>query len=384
MKFVVSKNVLEVAVKNLLRVIPSKPALPILTDIEFHVMEANKRAIMMASDGEVFIESHIDLDECEGEGSFTVQATMLANMLSEVKEQPLTVYATTESEKQSFTVEYQDGEAYCSMGNANEYPHLYALEESPRVVIVDDDSFKNALDTTAFAAARDEFCSVMCGVYFTSKGGTEATLVASDGHVLMKQTIDVDATGAPFGVIIPSRVVAILSKMIDPDDKLNIEIYGSRTTIDSMSFNLTFRQIEGKYPNWEGIIPNSFTRVLKADRLQLISALKAVAPFAPDSSNMIIMRYDVGNLTIEGSDNDFAAGAERRVAVEPIMFGQTTDPMTIGFKAKQLITALSKLGGPFVAINLNEPDKAGVFEPEVEGDDNPTQMALVMPMLVNE
>ena len=383
MKFVVSKNVLEVAVKNLLRVIPSKPALPILTDIEFHVMEANKRAIMMASDGEVFIESHIDLDECEGEGSFTVSATMLANMLSEVKEQPLTIYATTESEKQSFTVEYQDGEAYCSIGNADEYPKLNALEESPRVVIVDGDAFKNALDTTAFAAAKDELRPVMCGVYFTSNGDTEANLVASDGHVLMKQTIDVDATGAPFGVIIPTRVVAILSKMIDPDDKLNIEIYGSRTTIDTMSFNLTFRQIEGNYPKWETIIPTSFTRVLKADRLALISALKAVAPFAPDSSNMIIMRYDGGNLTIEGSDYDFAIGAERRIQVEEMMENKTSDPMSIGFKAKQLISALQKIGSPFVSLNLNNPDNAGVFEPVSDGDDEPTQMALVMPMLVN-
>ena len=384
MKFVVSKSSLEVAVKNLLRVIPSKPALPILADIWFHVVENAKRAILTASDGEICLEYTVDLDECEGEGDFTVSATMLANMISEVGDQPLTIYATTESEKQSFTVEYQDGEAYCSIGNALEYPETTRLDENPRMVIVDGDKMRDALETTAFAAARDDLRPQMCGVYFTSNGATEANLVASDGHVLMKEQIDIDATGAPFGVIIPSRVVSILSKLIDPDDKLNIEISDRATRVDSMSFTMTFRQIEGNYPKWQSIIPEDFDRMLKADRMQLISALKAVAPFAPDSSNMVVFRIDAGNITIEGSDHDFAVGASRRVATEPMTGCKTQESMTIGFKAKQLISALQKIGGPFVSLNLNNPDNAGVVEPVSEGDDKPTQMALVMPMLVNE
>lgn len=383
MKFVVSKNVLEVAVKNLLRVIPSKPALPILADIWFHVVENAKRAILTASDGEICLEYTVDLDECEGKGDFTVSATMLANMLGEVSEQPLEIFVS-EEKAGVFHMDYQDGDAYCSTGNAQEYPETTRLDENPRMVIVDGDKMRDALETTAFAAARDELRPVMCGVYFTSNGATEANLVASDGHVLMKQQIDIDATGAPFGVIIPSRVVSILSKLIDPDDKLNIEISDRATRVDSMSFTMTFRQIEGNYPKWQSIIPEDFDRMLKADRMQLISALKAVAPFAPDSSNMVVLRIDAGNITIEGSDHDFAVGASRRVATEPMTGCKTQESMTIGFKAKQLISALQKIGGPFVSLNLNNPDNAGVFEPVSEGDDKPTQMALVMPMLVNE
>ena len=383
MKFVVSKNVLEVAVKNLLRVIPSKPALPILADIWFHVVENEKRAILTASDGEICLEYTVDLDECEGKGDFTVSATMLANMLGEVSEQPLEIFVS-EEEAGHFHMDYQDGDAYCSTGNALEYPETTRLDENPRMVIVDGDKMRDALETTAFAAARDELRPVMCGVYFTSNGATEANLVASDGHVLMKQQIDIDATGAPFGVIIPSRVVSILSKLIDPDDKLNIEISDRATRVDSMSFTMTFRQIEGSYPKWQSIIPEDFDRMLKADRMQLISALKAVAPFAPDSSNMVMLRIDAGNITIEGSDHDFAVGASRRVATEPMTGCKTQESMTIGFKAKQLISALQKIGSPFVSLNLNNPNNAGVFEPVSEGDDKPTQMALVMPMLVNE
>jgi DNA polymerase III sliding clamp (beta) subunit (PCNA family) len=99
---------------------------------------------------------------------------------------------------------------------------------------------------------------------------------------------------------------------------------------------------------------------------------------------MVVLRIDAGNITIEGSDHDFAVGASRRVATEPMTGSKTQESMTIGFKAKQLISALQKIGGPFVSLNLNNPDNAGVFEPVSEGDDKPTQMALVMPMLVNE
>ena len=384
MYFVVQKSILEDAVKNLQRVIPNKPALPILADIMFDVKAKDKTACLTASDGEISLEYQIDLDKCEGDYRFTVPAKTLANMLGEVSEQPLEIFVS-EEEAGQFHMDYQDGDAYCPTGKADEYPTIAKLEDAPRLVIVDGNQLQAGLRATAFAAAEDLLRPAMNGVYFTSTGSTDANMVASDGHVLMKDTIEIDATGSPFGVIIPNKVVKILMNLLDPDDKVHIQISDRTVVVDTMSMTLTFRQTEGPYPNWMKVIPSDFSRSLKVDRKKLISALKAVAPFTSDASNMVTFRIDVGNITIEGADYDMSIGSERRVECSFTEDSKTTDSMSIGFKAKSLITMLSKFACQEVVINLTDPSRAATLEPYKEEDkDLHLFLGLVMPMILNE
>ena len=121
MKLIVSKSALEDCVKNLCKVINPKNALPILGDILFDVNMKAKTAHLTASDSEVTMIYEVVLVECEGEGRFCVSAKTLADMLSNVTEQPVTITATTESDN-VFTMTYQDGSAFCPLENADEYP----------------------------------------------------------------------------------------------------------------------------------------------------------------------------------------------------------------------------------------------------------------------
>jgi DNA polymerase-3 subunit beta len=282
-------------------------------------------------------------------------------------------------------MDYQDGDAYCPTANANEYPTIAKLEGDPRLVIVEGNQLRAGMYATAFAAANDELRPVMNGVYFTSTGSTDANMVASDGHVLMKDTIELDATGSPFGVIIPNKVVKILMNLLDPDDKVHIQISDRTVVVDTMSMTLTFRQTEGPYPKWQTVIPSDFSRSLKVDRKKLISALKAVAPFTSDASNMVTFRIDVGNITLEGADSDFGIGSERRVECSFTEDSKTTDSMSIGFKAKSMITMLSKFACQDIVINLTDPSRAATLEPYKEVDiDLHLFLGLVMPMILNE
>lgn len=381
MNFVVQKSILEDAVKNLQRVIPNKPALPILADIMFDVKAKDKTACLTASDGEISLEYQIDLDKCEGDYRFTVPAKTLANMLGEVSEQPLEIFVS-EEEAGQFHMDYQDGDAYCPTGKADEYPTIAKLEDAPRLVIVDGKQFKDSLERVAFATCTDELRPVMNGAYFTSTGSTEANIVASDGHVLMADVIGIDATGSPFGVIIPNKVVKILPKLIDVDDKLHFQISQNHVVIDTVSMTFTFRQVEGPYPKWQKVIPDDFSQCLKVDRKNLISAVKAVQPFASDTSNMVTFRIDVGNITIEGADFDMGIGSSRRVECSPLEEGGEIHPMAIGFKAKTMITMLSKFACQEVVLKLTDPSRAAVFVPYSE--DPSGILGLLMPMLVNE
>ena len=381
MNFVVQKSILEDAVKNLQRVIPNKPALPILADIMFDVKAKDKTACLTASDGEISLEYQIDLDKCEGDYRFTVPAKTLANMLGEVSEQPLEIFVSEEGAGQ-FHMDYQDGDAYCPTGKADEYPTIAKLEDAPRLVVVDGDQFKDSLERVAFATCTDELRPVMNGAYFTSTGSTEANIVASDGHVLMADVIGIDATGSPFGVIIPNKVVKILPKLIDVDDKLHFQISQNHVVIDTVSMTFTFRQVEGPYPKWQKVIPDDFSQCLKVDRKKLISAVKAVQPFTSDASNMVTFRIDVGTITVEGSDYDLSIGSERRVECSPLAEGGEIHPMAIGFKAKTMITMLSKFACQEVVLKLTDPSRAAVFVPHSE--DPSGILGLLMPMLVND
>ena len=121
MKFIVNKSSLEAAVKNLYKVIDPKAALPILGNILFDVDESGLVVYLTASDSEITLKYEIALDLAEGSGKFCVSADRLADMLGELKDQPLTILATTESDMK-FTLEYEDGSAYCAIENADEYP----------------------------------------------------------------------------------------------------------------------------------------------------------------------------------------------------------------------------------------------------------------------
>ena len=381
MNFVVQKSILEDAVKNLQRVIPNKPALPILADIMFDVKAKDKMAWLTASDGEVSLEYQIDLDKCEGDYRFTVPAKTLANMLGEVSEQPLEIFVS-EEEAGQFHMDYQDGDAYCPTGKADEYPTIAKLEDAPRLVIVEGEQLKDSLERVAFATCTDELCAVMNGAYFTSTGSTEANIVASDGHVLMADVIGIDATGSPFGVIIPNKVVKILPKLIDVDDQLHFQISQNHVVIDTESMTFTFRQVDGTYPKWQQVIPDDFSQCLKVDRKNLISAVKAVQPFTSDASNMVTFRIDVGNITIEGADFDMGIGSNRYIECSPLEEDGEIHPMAIGFKAKTMITMLSKFACQEVVLKLTDPSRAAVFVPYSE--DPSGILGLLMPMLVND
>lgn len=108
MKFIISKTALEMAVKNICRVINPKNALPILADILCMVDEERKTITMTGSDAEAWLTYQVALQECEGGGPFCIGADLLRDALAELTEQPLTILATTESDNR-FTLKHESG-----------------------------------------------------------------------------------------------------------------------------------------------------------------------------------------------------------------------------------------------------------------------------------
>lgn len=138
------------------------------------------------------------------------------------------------------------------------------------------------------------------------------------------------------------------------------------------------RLIEGRYPNYNSVIPNNNTNCLTIDRKSLMGALKRVLPFASESSQLVRFHIEKGLLRLTAEDIDFATSAKESIACD---YAGTT--MDIGFKGSAIYEILNSLASDEVTVQLADPSRAGVIVPTTQPD-NQDILMLIMPMLLND
>ena len=138
------------------------------------------------------------------------------------------------------------------------------------------------------------------------------------------------------------------------------------------------RLIDGRYPNYNSVIPQNNQNVLHVDRETLLGALKRVLPFASDSSNLVRFRIDGHVLQLDAEDFDFSKTATEKMACE-----YNGMPMSIGFKGNAFIEILNSYDCQEVDIQLADPSRAGIVVPSQQKE-NQDVLMLLMPMLLNE
>ena len=141
---------------------------------------------------------------------------------------------------------------------------------------------------------------------------------------------------------------------------------------------LTCRLIEGRYPNYSSVIPESNPNQLTIDRLSLLSALRRVLPFASESTQLIRFKLEAGKLEISSEDIDFSTSAKEAVNCD-----YTGNNMSIGFKGGSMTDILNSLESDEVTIQLADPSRAGLILPSVQPESADVLM-LLMPMLLND
>ena len=382
MKLVISKRNIEEAVKNICRVINNKNALPILGDILCKVNEQEKSLILIGSDSEIWLTYTLILEEAEGEGQFCVPATRLMDALSQLDEQPVTLIATTESDNM-FWLKHSTGETFFPVDNADEYPVPMDFTESS-LISMPALELATGITSSVWATANDDLRPIMNGVCLNFMDD-KADIVASDGHVMMRYRID-ESFGQTGEFVMPKKVAKMLPQMLQWNDGDDADVLWNATQgcVEQDNWSLSFRLIEGKYPNYNAVIPTDSPYECHAERNILKNAVGKVSPFTNDSSNMIRCRFDAKELNIKADDYDFSTGATDKMGVEC----NVTNPIEIGFKASSLVAILSKIPYWEVTIRLTDPSRAITIEEKPkEGAASKVLgniLALCMPMMLNE
>lgn len=374
MRFSISSSALSSRLTTLAKVVNSKNSLPILDSFLFEVH--NGELTITASDSENVMRTTLALDSCDGEGNFAVNNHTILDAVKELAEQPLAIDINYDEWKMYVT--YQNGSYNFPVQNADEFPRAQAVSEGATTIVTNASILNDNITRSIFATAQDELRPVMNGIYFDLTADSLA-IVASDGHKLVRNRNYSIKNDNAASFILPKKPANILRTVLAKDDNEVVVKFDERSAEISFADGvLTCRLIEGRYPNYNSVIPQDNPNKLTVDRKGLVGALRRVLPFASDSSQLIRFHVENGSLEVSAEDIDFSTSAKESVACD--YDGQS---MSIGFKGSSMVEILNNLESERVIVELADPSRAGVVVPE-EQPENEEVLMLIMPMLLND
>jgi len=374
MKFNVSSTKLFAQLQGLSRVIASKNSLAILEDVLF---DLNGQVLTMtASDGETTIRTAIDVENAEGAGKVAFGAKLLLETLKEFPEQPLSFQI--DDQNYGLNITSSNG-TYSFVGqNGNEYPEMAIDGAEGNTFTMNADALLNAINKTIFCTADDELRPVMNGIFFDLQPD-HITMVATDAHRLVRYTNTTVSAAEPQSFILPKKPALLLKNVLMKESEEVTVTFGDRNA--KFAFGRTLivcRQIEGRFPNYNAVIPQNNQNKVVVDRQTLLNACKRVAVFANTGTSLLKLALGENKITISAQDIDFSTSAEETIACS-----YAATPMAIGFKAPFLIEILGQIESSEVMLELADPARAGLILP-VENEENEDLLTLLMPMLLND
>lgn len=374
MRFTLSSTALSSKLSALSRVINSKNSIAILGCFVFRT--ENDVVYLTASDGENWLSTSLALSDNDSNDSFAIESRYILDAVKGFADQPLTF--EVDKANNTAKVTYMNGQFSLPVESAEKFPQPQSVGENAHEIIISSSLLSENINRSIFATAQEELRPVMNGIYFDATQEC-LTVVASDGHKLVRNRLFSIKSEQPASFIMPKKPAAILKNMLAKDDSEVAIRFDDRNALILFSDStITCRLIEGRYPNYNSVIPQNNTNEVIVDREGLLAAIKRVQPFANDASNLIRFHIEGGILQLDAEDFDFNKTATERIACE-----YNGHPMSIGFKGSAFVEVLSNFDCQEVNIQLADPSRAGLVIPTEQPEEQDVLM-LMMPMLIND
>ena len=371
MKFIVSSSYLLKQLQVLGSVINGSNTLPILDNFLF---DLNKKALTVSSsDLETTMSATLEIESTD-KGSVAIPAKLLLDILKTFPEQPLTF---TVEENNTIEISSNSGKYAIAYAPGDEFPKSVLLED-PSTTVLPAEVLATAISKTIFAAGNDDLRPVMSGVFF--QFSTEGLIfVATDAHKLVKYArTDVSASQVA-DFIMPKKPLNILKSILGSSNSdIKIDYNDANATFSFENYVLTCRLIDGKYPNYEAVIPKENPNKLLIDRNQFLSSVRRVAIFSNKTTHQIRLKIAGAELNISAEDIDYSNKAEERLTCD-----YQGDDMQIGFNSRFLLEMLNNLQSDEIQLEMSLPNRAGILTPVDGLDEGESVTMLVMPVMIN-
>ena len=371
MKISVQKSDLFQLLSKTQNIVEKRNTMPVLANV---LLEAkNGRLKVYATDLEVSLTDDVEA-EVEMAGQVAVNAK---NLFEIVRELPDGSVKLSKAENNWLSIR-QNKSSFNIIGiSADEYP-VFPAYSTRDFIKLQPELLSDMIGKTIFSVSNDETRYHLNGVYFEqhrTDEGVQYRMVATDGHrlSLVDRQIKTDAKPKNEGVIIPRKGLQEIGKLLGTSLSLvEMAIEGSQLIVRSGTTVLMIRLIEGKYPNYQQLIPQSLKKRALASRDELVSSLRRVSLLSNQKSKSVTLTLTPGVLQI--SSNNPEMGDAR----EEVEIRYTGDEVKIGFNAKYLLDILNSFSDEEVDLELNDHLSPGLIRPH--NDSHYT--CVVMPMRI--
>ncbi len=370
MNFIVSSSYMSQKLQVLGGIINTSNTLAILDNFLFELSSNSLK--VSASDLETSISAHIEV-ESESEGSFAIPAKILLDTLKTFPEQPLTFSI---KDNNMVEISYHGGKSEVAYVDPEDFPNTVEVEDASKTTILAD-TLATAISNTIFATGNDSLRPVMNGVFFQFLEN-DTRFVGTDAHKLVKYTRSDIQSHQTAEFIMPKKPLNLLkSVLLGSEEDVAIEYNETNAKFSFENYELNCRLIDGKYPNYEAVIPNENPNKLILDRSQFLNTVKRISIFANKTTHQIKLKMTGAELKISAQDLDYSNAGEERLECQ-----YHGDDMEIGFNSRFLIEMLSNMSSKEIQLKMSLPNRAGILTPVDGLEDGEQVIMLVMPVML--
>ncbi len=365
MKFTITREALLKPLQLVAGVVERRQTLPVLSNVLLEVK--GSKLSLTGTDLEVEMVGRTDLLEAGTDGEITVPAKKLMDICKSLPDQ-----STLAISIDDHRVLLQAGRSKFVLSSlpANEFPNVDDIEANTSFTLPQA-QLRRVIDRTAFAMAQQDVRYYLNGLLLEVKSDA-LRAVATDGHRLATCGVDaeLDVEGKT-QVIVPRKAVLELAKlMTDPEESVELSLSNNHIRAQVGDFTFTSKLVDGKFPDYERVIPRNGNRTLLADRQALRQVFSRTAILSNEKYRGVRLLLDDNTLQV------VANNPEQEQAEESIGVEFQGDSLEIGFNVSYLQDVLSVLDGDDMKMTLGDANSSAIME-EVEGGDS---LYVVMPM----
>jgi len=374
------------------RAVSSRSALPVLGNI---LLSTDQNRLKLAATNleigvSCWLGAHI-----EDDGAITLPARLLIDWVNSM--QPEKIEMELSVRTMSMNLKCARVESNIKGIDASEFP-LIPTADGENALELSPTTLRQIIDQVVFAAADAKETSrpALTGVLLQFDGG-RLTMAATDGYRLSVRRTPLSAPAAETtSVIVPARSlaeVARISAEADPDQPVQLSLATSRNQIlfrllgkgegERGAFyqvDLVSQLIDARFPDFEAIIPKSYTTRTVLDRAAFLRALRVASLFARDASDRVVLEIAAGGEVIPGQVTIRATSAEAGDNVSELDALVEGSGLEIAFNVRYLMDVLEVIDTPQVVLETTRPDRPGVFRPLGTSGESEEFTHVIMPM----
>jgi len=383
MEIVCNQNDFNNAIQLVSKAVASRPTHPILANVLLAADEGTNKISLTGFDLNLGIQTSIDATVNKS-GAITIPSKLLSEIVNKLpSETPVSIDVDNDSE--NILIKSHRGSFNLKGISSDDYPKL-PFVESGTSLNIDPSSFLKSLKSTIFASSNDDSKQLLTGVNFTFKQNYLES-ASTDGHRLAVALIGNEEyiknkdnsllNEGDLSVTIPTKSLREIEKLVSlKSSEKSIKLFYDKGQVVFISSNqiITTRTLEGTYPNYSQLIPDTFSKIFNFNTKRLIDALERIAVLADQQSNVVKIKLDNTDSASISADAQDIGNANENVPVS--YSGENFD---IAFNVRYLLEGLRVISSENVLLKCNLSTTPAVFVPE---DNLNSFTYLVMPVQV--